>query len=365
MREHFHCLGAGPGFGPGDTQPRYLPDTSFDTGHVKLVLAVDLEKKELAGSCSTRMTILRETRTLRFDAVAMKIRGAWENGRQLAIRHDGKVLEVRLPSTAKAGETRTIDIGYATRNPGAGVVFVERTPRLWTQGQTDDSLCLFPCRDVPAEKATTEIVVTVPRGFRAVSNGVLVSREGHTFRWRMDLPHSLYVVTLDPDFRIPAKKVEWVKPAALWDRPLSADPKPIGRIEAAQEIAKRGTAAAVAILERAFRRERFWGVQAEIARAIGRIGNDAALEALGRLSSARHPKAARLLLEPAAEPTEFIRSNALAQLGRLGDSAALPQLRKWAKEHVNARFRSTADTAARRIRMGIGGEPPKATGVTR
>lgn len=780
--EEFACRGLGaPMFVPSETRPRYLPDSTFDTEHVKLVLDVDLRRRRLTGTCSTAVRILQSgARTLRFDAVAMKIRDARIAGRRLKVRHDGRVLEVLLPRTARAGDRLVLDLDYETTDPGAGVKFVGRPPQLWTQGQTDDTRCWFPCRDVPAEKATTEIVVTVPPGFLAVSNGRLVTRQGRTFHWKMDVPHSLYlvtltvgrfselrdswdgvpvlyycekgreddarrafgktpammdffsrktgvrypyakyaqiaaagfpggmentsattqtdialfdaeaaldtdfdglvahelahqwfgdlvtcadwshawlnesfatyfetlwteqdrgrdeflyelwryastyfeecsdytrptvtrkwresfqvfdrhlyergacflrfihqrlgdeawwrgirhyllkhqyrdvetvdlvqalreatgvnleaafeewlhrpghpdlsahaswekgtlrlwivqrdeknlfslpmgvrvdgdlhtihlrdrehlfsfakpkpptIVTLDPEFHIPVKKVEWVKPAALWDRQMAADPSPIGRIEAAQAIAHRGNAAAARRLAAAFRRERFWGVQAEIARALGRMGIDAALDALLDLVSARHPKArravvaaigefrdgrslpklgamlrdpsihvraeavrsagktgkdgaraivrrawsmpswnetirsacvdalgtlearldalrpylrpsqptpvrlaairalpriakgdpraARLLLDLAKEPVEHVKYTALMILSRMGDPSVVPELQRLAREDVNSRVRSTADRAARVLRMGLGERGPE------
>ncbi len=268
-----------------------------------------------------------------------------------------------------------------------------------------------------------------------------------------------------------------MKPAELWNRQLTHDPNPIGRIEAAQAVAARGTEAAVRLLESAFRKERFWGAQAEIARSIGRIGTDAALEALLRRTGARHPKARRaviealgefrdgrvvgplasmladpsihvraesvrsaarsgspatrkliarawkmdswndtiraacvdavaalegrlaairpylkagrplqvrlaairqiprlakgspegtkLLLDLSKDPSYFVRYNALAMLGKTGDPSAVADLQRLAKGHVNSRIRSTADRAARILRLGMAESAPKPEEVRR
>ena len=59
----------------------------------------------------------------------------------------------------------------------------------------------FPCIDEPDERQSTEIVITVPAGFEAVSNGKLVERVNNldqttSFHWVQDNPHPSYCVTL-------------------------------------------------------------------------------------------------------------------------------------------------------------------------
>ncbi|MBI2921545.1 MAG: HEAT repeat domain-containing protein [Planctomycetes bacterium] len=205
------CLGSGFPFAPEDTKPQFLPDTTFRTEHVRIRLTLDLERKTAACVCTTTLTILApDARKVVFDAVDMKVLGVHAAGRKLAFRHRGaKNLEVTLPSKCPAGTRLELEIAYRLSDPRGGLTFVGhdrhhpgRSPQAWTQGQTDDARRWFPCRDVPAEKATTEVIATVPDGFRAISNGMLDSEEAgpgrgmRTFHWRMNRPHSLYLVTL-------------------------------------------------------------------------------------------------------------------------------------------------------------------------
>ena len=82
--------------------------------------------------------------------------------------------------------------------PDAG--YPDKPTQVWTQGQDEDSRYWFPCFDQPHEKATSEVTVTVPANLFAVSNGVLVSDRTsgnrRTLHWRLDVPHSCYLVTL-------------------------------------------------------------------------------------------------------------------------------------------------------------------------
>jgi len=198
---------------------------------------------------------------------------------------------------------------------------------------------------------------TLPLGVRLddeVYTTEVKNRE-HVFTFRRKGPPRL--VTLDPEYHIPVKKVEWVKPPEMWDHQLNQDPSPIGRIDAAQAVAARGTSTAVALLERSFLREKFWGVRAEIARALGRVGTDAALEALNRLTSTSHPKARRAAVEALGEfrdarvlrrmeallrdPSIHVRSEAVRTAARSGHPGARKLVeRAWKMDSWNDTIRA-------------------------
>ncbi|MCX5788003.1 MAG: M1 family aminopeptidase [Elusimicrobia bacterium] len=189
-------------------EPRYAPDRRFDTLHVKLDLTVDFRRREVRGTCTTSLrAIVDGLSALVFDAVGMRILGVRMQGRPARFRHDGKVLKVRLPRKLDALEEADVEIRYRVRDPKAGLHFVRPGPhnpdnpvQLWSQGQPEESRYWFPCHDAPHEKATSEIRAVVPRGFVAVSNGVLIDsrpvRGGTAWHWRMHQPHSIYLITL-------------------------------------------------------------------------------------------------------------------------------------------------------------------------
>jgi len=60
----------------------------------------------------------------------------------------------------------------------------------------------FPCYDAPNERQTSELIVTVPRGMVALSNGRLLStREDAaagtvTYHWLESVPHPAYLISL-------------------------------------------------------------------------------------------------------------------------------------------------------------------------
>jgi aminopeptidase N len=191
---------------PG-TRPRYAPDRVVDIQHIALQLDVDPAKRQVSGTATLRgMVIAPNTRVIELDAVELMIEKVMVSAKAAAWRHDGKRLRVELASPLPAGAELTLAIEYKGA-PRRGLYFVapdEAYPhkplQVWTQGQDEDSRYWFPCVDTPSEKATSEVKVTVPASLFALSNGVLVSDKTsggkRTLHWRLDVPHSCYLITL-------------------------------------------------------------------------------------------------------------------------------------------------------------------------
>lgn len=195
---------------PG-TKPRYAPDREFDTSHIRIQVDLDLEDRAFDGLCTTTLRAFRDgARQMVFDAVDFRLRSVrGPGGRPLRHTYDGSKLTVTLPRPLRAGEASRVQIAYRVVRPKLGMYFIapdrrypERPTQVWTQGQDEYSRYWFPCHDAPQEKATTELLATVPEGFFALSNGRLMARRRSagtrriTYHWRMSVPHSPYLVTL-------------------------------------------------------------------------------------------------------------------------------------------------------------------------
>jgi aminopeptidase N len=97
-------------------------------------------------------------------------------------------------------------VSYKVTRPKLGLYFVgpdrgypTKPVQVWTQGEDEYARYWFPCHDAPQDRTTTEMIVRVPRGFTAVSNGRLVrkSTQGREtlFHWKQEIPHATYLVT--------------------------------------------------------------------------------------------------------------------------------------------------------------------------
>ncbi len=218
-------------FASSDTKPKYLPDTPFDIDHVGLDLSVDPEKARFSGRCRLTIRILSpKVREISLDASGLKIRRVSAGPRdgklvKASFHPDGRKVRVVLPRAFSAPDQVTIELEYSSGTDNSGMHFIRPTKeypdwpvQAWTQGQTDDARCWFPCRDVPAEKATARVRLSVPEGFVAISNGTLdyekpePATKRHLFQWTMAHPHSMYlfsvVVGRFEQFREPCKKGE-------------------------------------------------------------------------------------------------------------------------------------------------------------
>jgi aminopeptidase N len=191
---------------PG-TRPRWAPDRVVDIQHLALVIAVDPAARTVAGTVTLRTRVIAaDTRAVVLDAVELQIERVTAQGAEVTFAHDGKKLRIELARPLAANAELVLAITYRGA-PRRGLYFIapdegypDKPTQVWSQGQDEDSRYWFPCFDAPHEKATSEVTVTVPAALFAVSNGTLVSDrtdgDRRTLHWRLDVPHSCYLVTL-------------------------------------------------------------------------------------------------------------------------------------------------------------------------
>ncbi|MEK6674106.1 MAG: M1 family aminopeptidase [Planctomycetota bacterium] len=193
---------------------RFSADRPVDVKHIALDLAVDLPKKQVAGTASIDLMALREVNLVRLNAVDFRVDSVTvaRDGGPMGVTefaNTGEEIEVYFRDRALAkGASATIKITYAVSNPRSGLHFFgpsEAEPdvpyAMWSQGESEDNRYWIPCLDHPNEMQTTEIRATAVDGNEVVSNGRLVSRTKNpngteTFHWLQDKPHVAYLITL-------------------------------------------------------------------------------------------------------------------------------------------------------------------------
>ena len=191
-----------------DDRLHYAPDRPADVKHVKLDITLDFEQETVSGTVYTTFSALYdELKTVTFDAVELHIeRVALQDGKELAFSVGEKKLAVTLDRPYSYGEEFTVAIEYHAR-PRTGLHFIKPAPedttrpvQAWTFGQPRYHSHWFPCHDAPNDRATTEIIATVPAQFITISNGALLSVTDHgatkTHHWRHDIPHAMYLISL-------------------------------------------------------------------------------------------------------------------------------------------------------------------------
>jgi aminopeptidase N len=186
-----------------ESRPRYAPAREYRTLHTKIELDVDFQKKRIAGACTIEIEpVRRGLQVARFDAVDLDVSRVAVDGAEGEYEYDGRELKVRV---GEGRGRRTVRVEYSA-SPKMGLYFVspdaehpEKETQAWTHTEAEESRYWFPCHDHCADKGSSELILTVPREFRVISNGTLLSTkvegERATFHWKEDTPHSCYLTS--------------------------------------------------------------------------------------------------------------------------------------------------------------------------
>ncbi len=183
----------------------------YDVKHIKAELTLDVDKKEVRGKVVHTAAPLHPflTRVELDRGRNLKIESATiaDGGASLPFKVEGEKLIVTLDKARPQGEDFDLTVVYSGK-PEQGLHFIlpdaahpDRQPAIWTQGEAEETRHWLPCYDYPNDQATTEMIVTVARPLSVVSNGVLVETKENpdgtrTFHWKMDQPHSSYLITM-------------------------------------------------------------------------------------------------------------------------------------------------------------------------
>ena len=112
-----------------ESAPEHFPrDRTFDLRHVRLDIALDLEKAEVRGTATLLLSPVNDgLREIDIDGEDLHIRKITDaEGRSLEFDYDGKKLRVRLGRALKADAELTLKIAYDAR-PRKGMFFVRPT----------------------------------------------------------------------------------------------------------------------------------------------------------------------------------------------------------------------------------------------
>lgn len=189
---------------PG-SKPHYPPSLSFTITHMRIAIEPDLQERSISCEQKLSIVILHDTDVIELDAAELQIKSV-SAGSKLDFRSLEDKLVVKLDRTMKEGSRIELSIAYAAK-PRKGMYFVapdthypDKRLEVWTQGETTEAKHWFPCIDHPQVKFSSEISVTVPAGFTAISNGKLLRVEQRSrkqiYRWSESNPHPAYLTSV-------------------------------------------------------------------------------------------------------------------------------------------------------------------------
>ena len=185
------------------TPPRDWPlrQHGFDLLHQRMDVSFDMARRLVTGSVRTRLAVTTRTDTVRLDAGNLTIDGAADaRGKALKFSYDTSRVTVRLPRTARAGDTVEFTLRYHTV-PERGIYFVPRRHVIWSQGEATETRNWIPTYDTPNDKTTWEFYVTADTGMKVLSNGRLVDvkpagRGQQVWHWAQDEAASTYLYSV-------------------------------------------------------------------------------------------------------------------------------------------------------------------------
>jgi len=192
---------------PGD-EAKWPRDRDVQIKHSTINVRVDPAARRVAGTVTHTIAPFGDGLTeVSFDAAEMTIDRATVANRTAPFDYDGSTVRVKLPGPLARDREVKVALTFAA-TPRLGMYFTgpddahpDKPVQAWTQGQDEDSKYWFPCYDSPNQKATTELIATVPGSWFVLGNGRLLdqkqNRDGTvTFHWHQDRPHATYLITL-------------------------------------------------------------------------------------------------------------------------------------------------------------------------
>ena len=190
------------------------PARTYDVQHYTIRTRFDASAKTVFGDVTVSLKPLAngfqnfklDASNMEFDTVTLE-----PEGKRLKWTTPEDKLYIALDRAYSSSETIEVRIRYRA-NPQRGLYFVPATPasrgrrwakpaQIWTQGEPEDNHHWFPCYDFPDDKATSEQFITTSASEIAISNGELIETVDNgdstrTFHWKMNQPHSSYLISL-------------------------------------------------------------------------------------------------------------------------------------------------------------------------
>lgn len=179
----------------------------YDVEHYDLFLAPSFADQRLDGAVTTRLTSLTDgLDAVEFDLVDdLSVLLVQHNDQPVSYTHENDILRIDLLAPLDEGATASIFVQYTGYPQPAGLLGLEfnehaGVPLVATLSEPYYSHTWWPCKDVATDKVTSAVIVHVPAGMYAASNGILTHRipegDGEYFVWKNDMAIAPYLISI-------------------------------------------------------------------------------------------------------------------------------------------------------------------------
>lgn len=187
---------------------QHEPDRSFDALHYRIELDVDMDEWKLSGQNTITLSPLNNNlETVILNAVSLVVTEVTDiKGQVLKFKQSDDKVVIALNNSYSHRDTLLINVKYKLTDQVKGLRFSEDTEKSPRQASSDcfpnKARQWIPCYDYPHDKVTQEMIVTVDKKYKVLSNGSLLSvknvegSDKHTWHWKQLKPHSTYLINL-------------------------------------------------------------------------------------------------------------------------------------------------------------------------
>ncbi len=193
-------------------RPQWAPPRPYDIEQLIMEWKMDLKNERVDAKSQLVLTaIATELERVVLHAADLEIKSVTDGqaeSLQWDMDPDTTTMTVYMNRTVKEGEDIKLNFEYVIDHPRGGLHFTSPCAEFpdietsaWTQMQDDYARYVVPVYDNPSHKFPVEIIVTVPKGYYAMSNGYLKERRENgdgteTFHWVQKEPIPAYLMTV-------------------------------------------------------------------------------------------------------------------------------------------------------------------------
>ncbi len=191
--------------GLGDS---YLPKAGnggYDVAHYDISLRYVPNRRRIAATTKITATATQGLSGFDLDFRGPKVKRLLVDGRRASFHRRGQELVVTPPTPIDPGSDFEVAVTYAGKvgplrdQDGSLEGWIPTGDGAFVADEPTGAPTWFPCNDYPTDKATFAFRLTVPKGKKALGNGILTARihrkRRTTFVWREDSPMATYLAT--------------------------------------------------------------------------------------------------------------------------------------------------------------------------
>ena len=201
--------------------PRYTPDQVWDILHTQVALQFNYKNASADGhAVLTIKPYFYPAQRLVLDAKSMEFSSVKASSKHgfLAMKYTADSMHIYIDFESPLSDSIVLDLTYtaypnktpkggsAAITDDKGLYFINNRQKIknkpvqiWTQGETESNSHWVPTIDLPNERFTTQITLTVPDSFQTLSNGRLITSKAvdpfmREDSWEMNLPIQPYAM---------------------------------------------------------------------------------------------------------------------------------------------------------------------------